>query len=78
MELPICAVFDKKSGLFDNPFVVRHTAEASREWNHVKTLPDTRYGKHPEDYELIHIGTFNATLGTFENLTKHEQISSGV
>lgn len=78
MNQPVCAVFDKKSGMFDSPFVCRHPAEAAREWEAVKKMPETKYGKHPEDYELFQVGNFNHTIGKFENLEIHMQLSSGV
>lgn len=77
MKQPICAVFDKKSGLFDQPFVVRHAAEATREWEVVKKMADTKYGKNPEDYELFQIGTWEYATGQFTN-EQHTQLSSGV
>jgi len=78
MKQPICAVFDKKSGLFDPPFVCRHTAEALREWEVVKKLPETRYGKNPEDYELRHVGWYDCTCADFESLKPNIQLSAGV
>lgn len=67
MEMPICAVFDKKTGLYDNPFTVRHVGEAVREWDIVTKNKDTKYGKNPEDFDLMEIGSFDYTKGQFHN-----------
>ncbi|QXP08156.1 MAG: hypothetical protein [Arizlama microvirus] len=75
---PVIAVFDKKTGLFDPPFTVRHNGEAVREFGIVKKNPETKFGKNPEDFELFQIGNYNDTLGTFENLTQHVHLDSGI
>lgn len=69
MLMPVCAVFDKKTGLYENPFVVRHVGEATREWDLVVKNKDTKFGKNPEDFQLMELGTYDFTLGKFENIT---------
>lgn len=78
MELPVCAVFDKKSGLFDNPFTVRHVAEAVRQWDIVRKDPETKYGKNPEDFDLVNIAEFDVSKGAFKTLQPHRPLASGV
>lgn len=78
MKLPVCAVFDKKCGLYDNPFIVRHTGEATREWSVVKQNPETKFGKNPEDFDLMEIASFDASKGTYENLSSPVTLQSGV
>lgn len=78
MKKPIVAVYDKKIGLFDQPFVCRHKNEAVREWGIVKENKETKYGKNPEDFELYWIAEFDESTGQFENLQPHEHIASGV
>lgn len=78
METQICAVFDKKTGLYDRPFPVRHVGEAVREWDIVRKNPETKFGKNPEDFDLMHIGTFHETKGTFTNLSSPLTLQSGV
>lgn len=77
-DKPVCAVFDKKVGLFDPPFVVRHTNEALREWFIVRTDKQTKFGKNPEDFDLYQIGSFNEGTGTYKNLPVHTHLASGV
>jgi len=69
MQMPVCAVFDKKTGLYENPFVVRHVGEAIREWDFVVKNKETEYGKNPEDFQLMELGSYDFTLGSFVNDT---------
>ena len=67
MKQPLIAVYDKKTSLYENPFVVRHNGEAIREWDHVRKDPNTKFGKNPEDFDLFQIGTYDSELGRIEN-----------
>lgn len=78
MKLPVCAVFDKKTGLFDRPVTVRHLAELIRDWDILRKDPNTKMGKNPEDFDLIQIGYFEDQSGTLEVVNPHVPIASGV
>lgn len=78
MKKPVIAVYDKKIGLFDPPFVARHKNEAVREWNVVIKNKETKFGKNPEDFDLFWIGEYDERTGNFENLQPHEHLASGV
>ena len=76
MKQPMCAVYDKKTGLYEKPFIVIHIGEAIREWDHVRKDQQTKYGKNPEDFDLYQIGEFDLTKGAIEN--KNMQLATGV
>lgn len=76
--MPICAVFDKKSGLFDSPFAVRHVAEAVRQWDIVRKNPENKYGSHPEDFDLVQIGTYTESTAELKTISPHRPLASGV
>lgn len=77
--LAMCAVKDRKTGLFsEKPFTVKHTAEAIREWGVVTKNPDNKYGKHPDDYELHHIGNYNDETGMLEPFETTVHLANGV
>lgn len=76
--LPLCAVYDKKTGLYDTPFTVRHIAEAIREWDVVKKNENTKFAKHPEDYDLFQIGTFDYQTAQLTTLTPHTHLAGGI
>lgn len=78
MKSPICSVYDKKTGLFENPFACRHVAEAVRGWDVVRKDPNTKFCQSPEDFILYQIGTFDAALGTFESVQPHVALAAGV
>lgn len=63
MNQAIISVFDKKTGLYHPPVAFRHTGDAIRDFEALKKDTDTRYGQHPEDYELYKIGEFNDDNG---------------
>lgn len=78
MQKPICSVYDRKIGAFENPFVARHTGEALRDWDNIRKDDKTRFGKNPEDFELYQIGVYNELTGSLENVQPHIQLSSGI
>lgn len=78
MKIPMVAVFDKKTGLYDNPFAVRHIGEAVREWDIVRKDEKTRIGKNPEDFELYQVGEYDDQVGKFNNLETQLHLASGI
>lgn len=75
---PVCAVYDKKIGLFDQPFTVRRQGEAIREWEHIIKDEKNRYGKNPEDYDLFHIANYDETTGEIISVKPHIHLAGGV
>lgn len=76
-SMKLIAVHDKKTGLYDNPFTVRHVGEAVREWDIVRKDPQTKFGKNPEDFDLFQIGEYDDELGQLIP-QKHIHLASGV
>lgn len=74
MEVPVCAVYDRKTGLFDPPFTVRHVGEANREWAILLTDTNTKFGKNPEDFELYQIAVYDDSKGELTTLRPHTQL----
>lgn len=77
MILKILAPFDKKTALYDRPFLVRHTGEAIREWEIVCKDQQTKYGKNPEDFDLYLVGQFDDESGEVIP-AKPQHLASGV
>lgn len=75
---PVIAVYDKKIGLFDQPFTVRRQGEAIREWENIVKDPNNRYGKNPEDFDLFHIANYDEVTGVITSVQPHIHLSSGV
>jgi len=75
---PVITVFDKKTGLFDRPFVCRHVGEAIREWDMLRKNQETKFGKNPEDFDLYHIGDYDDVTGAITTLQPHNHLATGV
>lgn len=74
---PICAVKDKKTGLFDRIFTVRHAGEAIREFETICKDTNTKFGKNPEDFDLYQIGTMDYQSGV-TGLETPVQLRTGI
>lgn len=72
MKRDVCAVFDRASQLFGQPIVVPSTGVAIRSFQDEVTrkAEDNAMAKHPDDYELFHLGTYDDERGTFEPLSE--------
>lgn len=77
-KLCVLAVYDKKTGLFGQPFTVRHNGEAIREWDIVRKDSNTKFGKNPEDFDLYQVGNYYEETGFTENLQPATHLASGV
>lgn len=56
----IYCIYDKKANAFTNdPFMVDFKGQAMRGFADLANSRDNDIGKHPEDYSLFYLGTFN-------------------
>ena len=78
MELSVCAIYDKKTGLFDQPMTVRHNGDMIRQWDIVRKDAQTKFGKNPEDFDLYQIATYDDATGNLTALQPHTHLASGV
>jgi len=78
MLKPVIAVKDTKIGAFDNPLTVRHVGEALREWETLTKDTNTKFGKHPQDFELYQIATYNEQNAEIVMLTPPVMLANGV
>lgn len=74
----VIAVYDKKTGLYGQPFTVRHNGEAIREWDLVRKDTNTKFGKNPEDFDLFQIAEYNDETGEMAPLKPAIHLASGV
>lgn len=67
MKSVICAVRDVKLNEFNPPVVFQSVGQAERVF-HDEALPgkDSMLSKHPEDFSLYLVGTFDGETGEFE------------
>ncbi|QXP08632.1 MAG: nonstructural protein [Arizlama microvirus] len=65
MKLISIAVLDLATETYGRPFFVHHAGQAMRSFMDEVKNRDSEIGKHPGDYELYELGTFDDTTGKF-------------
>jgi len=75
----VCAVMDSASGLFGQPFFVPATAAAVRGFSDAvgKAEDQSDLTKHPEDFTLFELGSFDDETGKFVNVPEPRQLLRG-
>lgn len=63
MKWMVYAVFDVASGVYDRPFVAHGDPAAHRSFGDVAVSADHPIGKHPQDFTLFRIGTYDDNSG---------------
>lgn len=67
MELKVFAIRDKATEAYANPFYMTTIPEAIRAFKNVAMEPESNICKHPQDYELYQLGTFDNISGMFKD-----------
>lgn len=69
MKLVCVAVFDSASQAYGRPFFVQSRGVAVRSFtDEVRRVdPNNDLNKHPEDFTLVHLGTFDDSNGSFDS-----------
>lgn len=78
MKSQIFAVLDTKVGTFAQPFFAHNSAVAQRMFLDAATDPSSMLGKHPQDFFLYRLGSFDEESGGLEALVKPENLGSAV
>jgi hypothetical protein len=66
MKQNIYAIYDSKMNVFSTPFFSPNNATALRSFSDAANDGTTNICKHPEDFSLHHLGTFEDDLGVIE------------
>lgn len=67
MKQKAFTIFDSKVGAYMQPFFMVSTGAAIRTWGDTVNDPKTQFSKHPGDFTLFEIGSYDEETGTFEN-----------
>lgn len=67
MELQIVAIYDVKLEAFNRPAFVRSVGEAMRSFSDEANRSDSEVSKHPADYRLFHLGSFDDVTAQFKD-----------
>ncbi len=68
MKLLAFTVYDEKAECFGHPFFVSALGIATRMLATWSTNPDSMIAKHPGDFTLYQVGTWNDAEAKFDNL----------
>ncbi len=63
MEQTICSIYDEKAKAFLTPFIAPTVAHAMRTFGDAVNDDKTAFEKHPADYTLFVIATFDVDTG---------------
>lgn len=77
MVLIMCSVRDSALDAFMRPFFVPTTGMAVRSFQDELKNPESPMMKHPEDYALFELGTFDEDTGKCVNLEAPRQLIRG-
>ncbi len=82
MKVQLYGIFDTAAGIYQKPFFGQSDGEVKRSFMDVAVDKECPIGKHPEDYSLYRLGTFDDNSGTLLNedneclMTAHEAIAA--
>lgn len=68
-KLYIVAIYDKKLEAYMNPYTVPALGLAERHFGDEANNPESPISKHPEDYTLYKLGTFDTDTAQFDTHT---------
>jgi len=77
MKLKMFSVFDSKAKAYLPPFLLPETVMAVRAFGDCVMDSGHAFGKHPEDYTLFQVGSFDQNSGMVERLDVLPVIARG-
>lgn len=75
MKTMVYAVYDSKTEMYSTPHFIVNKGTALRSWVDAANAPDSHIAKHPGDYTMFEIGTWDDVRG--EIVMHHAKISLG-
>lgn len=63
MKMEIFSIFDIKAEMYSRPYFALTHGEAIRTFVDAVNTGDSPYNRHPDDYTLFHVGSFDDSLG---------------
>jgi hypothetical protein len=70
MQSKAFSLLDIKAGFYSPLFFMQHAAQAVRAAAELGSDPQTTVGRHPADYQLVELGTFDDQTGQYVNHDK--------
>lgn len=78
MTSEIFAVFDTKAAAYAQPFFSTSIVTALRAFGDACLDPGTMLAKHPEDFILFHIGSYDDASGFIDPLSPPAQLGNAL
>lgn len=76
MKLNVFSAYDEKAQVFLQPMFLVHQQEAVRSFKDEVAKPNSMLGRHPEDFKLYKLGSYNDSTGKLESLDVPELINN--
>lgn len=67
MKMLAFSIYDDKAQVYSRPFYAITIGEAIRTFTDAVNQKDSPYNRHPDDYTLYSVGSFDDALGELEN-----------
>lgn len=74
----IYCIYDSKAEAYMSPWFVDKDGQALREFQDAVQNRDTPFNKHPEDYTLFKIGTYDQNTGKLSSLDTPVSMGVGI
>lgn len=78
MHHEIFSIYDSKADAYISPFFLPTKAQALRAFGDCCHDENHQFGKHPEDYMLVHLGTFDDSAGIISVLEYKKAMCIGI
>jgi len=78
MKMLVFAIYDSKAKYYKHPFLMKSKGEVLRGFIDLANDEKTEIGKHPEDFVLFYIGTFDEVSGRYEMLDAKESLGTAI
>lgn len=78
MQQLLFSIRDSKGDFFNQPFPQLTKAEALRTFAELANDPQSRIAKHPEDYDMYYLGTYDTITGLIDALKSPEHIQKAL
>jgi hypothetical protein len=78
MKTKIFTVYDTKCHAYLPPFFMQSTGQAMRAFEDTIADKTTQFSKHPEDFILFELGTYDDSTATFDIYKTHITLAKAI
>lgn len=77
MHIQVVSIYDRALDAFSRPVFVNSVGQAIRSFGDEVNNVQSEMSKHPDDYDLYHLGSFDDSSGKFVCLDEPKQLALG-